>query len=838
VPLCLLVACQDEPTMPETGKAPPISFALVDNVVASVSVTPDSQMVFVGDRFTITASPKNAAGQLLTRNVKWTVATRAIAKSLDSLKPTMTFKALRAGTTLIKATVDGKSRSAKVVVRSFSGAKVVVTPSSASVVAGSTVKFVATGLTSAGETAGVNVTWTATGGTVSSAGTLTAGQLQGAYRIIAKALFGAADTSAVTITAATAPAAKVVLVPATTTLAIGTSVAFFAYARTSTGDSVAVAVTYTATGGTVASTGVYTAGRTTGNYRVIAKNAAGSADTSDVVISAAPLARVGLLPELAASRANATTRFTASMWNTSGEIATGTPAYGSTCGTISADGVFTAPSTTDGSCMVTATAEGKSDTTEMRLLRDSPTMGIPFGIFNLWASGTATQTSGVAPFTASHDGVLSSNVVARIGAARSQGIRLVLAMTGGDHELYKTNGVFDMAKWQAAMDKFNTATIRSAVADGVADGTIVGNSVMDEPQQADQGTVYRPKSWGPAGTMTKTRVDQMCAYAKAIFPTLPVGVFHDPSEFQPTESYYICEFLAAQFATRKGSATTYRDKALAMAARDRMSIIFSLNFLDGGAQDKDGVYDCVGTGGLGTYSPNCQMLPQQLLEYGKVLGPAGCALLAWRYDATFTNKPENIGAISELATMLAGLPRSPCIRTPAPNTAPTAMFASSCEALDCAFTDGSSDIDGTVTDWSWDFGDGSVATAQNPKHAYGESGTYQVTLTAVDDDGAESTVTHAVSVQAPPPVNQLPTADFAFTCDALSCSFSDQSTDEDGTVSSWAWDFGDGASSTERNPDHSYEAAGSYSVTLTATDDIPESASVSQTVTVTAPAEP
>ena len=95
-------------------------------------------------------------------------------------------------------------------------------------------------------------------------------------------------------------------------------------------------------------------------------------------------------------------------------------------------------------------------------------------------------------------------------------------MTGGAHNLYKTAGVFDLAKWQAAMDAYNTQAIRDAIAEGVADGTIVGNSVMDEPQQ--HGVSSDPdKTWGPSGTMTKVRVDGMCAYVKAIFPTLPVG---------------------------------------------------------------------------------------------------------------------------------------------------------------------------------------------------------------------------------------------------------------------------------------------------------------------------
>ena len=66
--------------------------------------------------------------------------------------------------------------------------------------------------------------------------------------------------------------------------------------------------------------------------------------------------------------------------------------------------------------------------------------------------------------------------------------------------------------------------------------------------------------------------------------------------------------------------------------------------------------------------------------------------------------------------------------------------------------------------------------------------------------------------------NQPPTANFSFNCTALDCDFTDTSSDSDGTIASWSWDFDDGASSSARNPGHSYAAAGTYTVILTATD--------------------
>jgi PKD repeat protein len=83
--------------------------------------------------------------------------------------------------------------------------------------------------------------------------------------------------------------------------------------------------------------------------------------------------------------------------------------------------------------------------------------------------------------------------------------------------------------------------------------------------------------------------------------------------------------------------------------------------------------------------------------------------------------------------------------------------------------------------------------------------------------------------------NLPPTADFTFTTNDLTANFTDTSTDPDGTIASWLWDFGDGNTSTEQNPSHAYAAAGTYTVTLTVTDNDAASDSVSKSVTVTEP---
>jgi PKD repeat protein len=150
------------------------------------------------------------------------------------------------------------------------------------------------------------------------------------------------------------------------------------------------------------------------------------------------------------------------------------------------------------------------------------------------------------------------------------------------------------------------------------------------------------------------------------------------------------------------------------------------------------------------------------------------------------------------------------------------------------FTDQST---GPVTAWDWDFGDGSAhSSVQSPSHTYNSAGTFTVTLTVTGSGGATSSKTGTITATAPPPP---PIANFVANPTSgqapLFVQFTDEST---GMISAWDWNFGDGsAHSSARNPSHTYNSAGNFTVTLTVTGSGGTS-SKSLTITVSAPPPP
>lgn len=186
------------------------------------------------------------------------------------------------------------------------------------------------------------------------------------------------------------------------------------------------------------------------------------------------------------------------------------------------------------------------------------------------------------------------------------------------------------------------------------------------------------------------------------------------------------------------------------------------------------------------------------------------------------------------------------VTAPPANQAPTAAFSVTPESgaapleveLDAS---ASSDPDGSITAYAWDFGDGASGDGVAVNHTYGEPGEYTITLTVTDDDGATAKRTATVNVTAGAKENQLPIAAFYVTPETggeapLTVEVdATPSKDPDGSIAGYVWDFGGGASASGRSASHTFTTPGEHTITLTVTDNEGASASSSQSVTVTEP---
>jgi len=159
---------------------------------------------------------------------------------------------------------------------------------------------------------------------------------------------------------------------------------------------------------------------------------------------------------------------------------------------------------------------------------------------------------------------------------------------------------------------------------------------------------------------------------------------------------------------------------------------------------------------------------------------------------------------------------------------------------------GSIDADDGIVSYHWTQVDGDPVTLSAPAAAvttftapetdpYGSNLTFGLTVTDAGglQSSAECSVYVAPTINEPPaPSNNPPAADYSLESSGLKVTFTDGSIDSDGSIVSWVWDFGDGTTNTPQNPRHRYRIPGTYTITLTVTDDGGAADSTSKTVTV------
>ena len=302
-----------------------------------------------------------------------------------------------------------------------------VTPASVGLAPGGIQQFSAVGRMSDNSTSSVTVTWTATGGSVTSAGRYTAGTTAGTFRVIATQQGGTrADTATVTITPAAPTLMAVEVAPANVSLAPGAAQQFSAIGRMSDNSTSGVTVTWSATGGTVTGSGAYTAGATAGTFRVIATQQGGTlADTASVTIAAPPptvtLTAIEVSPASASVLTGATQQFSAVGRMSDNSTSSVAVTWSATGGTVSGSGLYTAGST-PGTYRVIAVEQGgtRADTSAITVSAPAPTLTA----VEITPTSVSLQTSASQQFSA----------VGRMSDGSTAGVNVTWSATGGsDH---------------------------------------------------------------------------------------------------------------------------------------------------------------------------------------------------------------------------------------------------------------------------------------------------------------------------------------------------------------------------------------------------------------------
>src|ERR1041385_4533745 len=278
-----------------------------------------------------------------------------------------------AGTFRVIASYGGMADTSTVVVGapvSRTLTSLTVSPKVFSLSTGGSQQLTATALWSDGSTTLPTLTWDASGGTISSSGLYTAGSVAGNYWATVSA-GGLSDAAVMTVTTATTTATvtQFTLSPGSATLATGATQQFQTAATWSDGVSRSVSVTYSATGGTVSTGGLYTAGQAAGTFAVIATCGCGKADTSAVVIgtqATRTLTSLTLSPKVVSLPTGGTQQFTATALWSDGSTTLPPLTWNASGGTITSGGLYTAGSVA-GNYWAAVSAGGLSDAAVLTL---------------------------------------------------------------------------------------------------------------------------------------------------------------------------------------------------------------------------------------------------------------------------------------------------------------------------------------------------------------------------------------------------------------------------------------------------------------------------------------
>lgn len=255
--------------------------------------------------------------------------------------------------------------------------------------------------------------------------------------------------------------------------------------------------------------------------------------------------------------------------------------------------------------------------------------GSPFLPFGL--KGMDVGEIGQPPFSAAQTPAHHSADTLRQAAeaARRHRVKLFIRLTGSRTRFQNADGSFSLAKWKKDLDRLRGFDAGPYV----ADGTVIAAELINEPED--------PNNWGRT-IVSKADMEAAAAYAKAIWPTLPVGGGRS-DYLQRYGPWQHVDFGMSQYAKRKGDIESWRRQTVAASKAAGVALILSLNIAGGEVRKRP-------------------LAADDIRRLGSVLArdDYACMLTGYQYDAAYLTQPAVMDAFRAIAAIAASHPAPPC----------------------------------------------------------------------------------------------------------------------------------------------------------------------------------
>jgi hypothetical protein len=223
--------------------------------------------------------------------------------------------------------------------------------------------------------------------------------------------------------------------------------------------------------------------------------------------------------------------------------------------------------------------------------------------------------------------------------ARRTGTRVLVAMAGSESQYKDENGHFDLAKWKQRVDRFKDVDF----APYVADGTVIGHLIMDEPED--------PTNWNDK-LVTRDEIEEMARYSKQLWPSMAAIIRGWPAYLK---GYPFKNLDAgwAQYHVRFGDINAFIQSNVRDAKASNLALIMSVNLLSGGGKDE---------GLAGYHKDKYALNPSQLRAWGNAImdEPYICAFLSWQYHEGYFTRSDIKPILDNLAERARNRPKKLC----------------------------------------------------------------------------------------------------------------------------------------------------------------------------------